>query len=58
MIFLWKLLPWGGESLKVSVERDEKKKQLEKTNCRIRTQDSAGKAAESEDKNGFGVEEN
>ena len=30
MIFLWKLLPWAGESLKVSVERDEKKKQLEK----------------------------
>lgn len=30
MIFLWKLLLWAGESLKVSVERDEKKKQLEK----------------------------
>lgn len=28
VIFLWKLLPWDGESLKVSVERDEKKKQL------------------------------
>lgn len=30
MIFLWKLLLWAGESLKVSVEREEKKKQLEK----------------------------
>ena len=30
MIFLWKLLLWAGESLKESVERDEKKKQLEK----------------------------
>ena len=30
MILLWKLLPWADESLKVSVERDEKKKQLEK----------------------------
>ncbi len=30
MIFLWKLLLWAGESLKVSVERDGKKKQLEK----------------------------
>lgn len=29
-MLLWKLLPWAGESLKVSVERDEKKKQLEK----------------------------
>lgn len=29
-IFLWKLLLWAGESLKESVERDEKKKQLEK----------------------------
>lgn len=30
MIFLWKLLLWAGESLKVSVEREEKKKQLKK----------------------------
>lgn len=30
MIFLWKLLLLAGESLKVSVERDGKKKQLEK----------------------------
>lgn len=30
MIFLWKLLLWAGESLKESVEQDEKKKQLEK----------------------------
>ena len=29
-IFLWKLLLLAGESLKESVERDEKKKQLEK----------------------------
>ena len=47
----------SGESLKVSVERDEKEKTAGKTNHRTRTQSPAGEAAESVDGNVFGVEE-
>lgn len=45
----------SGESLKVSVERDEKEKTAGKTNHRTRTQSPAGEAAESVDGNVFGV---
>lgn len=45
----------SGESLKVSVERDEKEKTAGKTNHRTRTQSPAGEAAESADGNVFGV---
>lgn len=45
----------SGESLKVSVERDEKEKTTGKTNHRTRTQPPAGETAEPEDGNVFGV---